>query len=656
MQLRGGLASPRLLFSCPMASAPSSVESENKHLTSLDGQSADVAAEKLERLRQLLPEAFAEGKLNVNRLRRLLGEDAHVGEERYELNWPGKAEAYREIQRRTTATLVPDRAGSRHFEEAGNIFIEGENLEVLRVLQKSYFGKVKMIFIDPPYNTGKDSFVYPDDYTERRADYEKRAQITDQSGFLKKGSLWRENSRENGQYHSAWLSMMLPRLYLSRNLLRDDGVIFVAIDDHEVTNLRQLLDELYGEENFVASVIWQKKYSPQNDAKWFSAMHDYVLVYAKNKELWRPYLLERTAEMNARYTNPDNDARGPWKPGDFLVKTYSADYDYPITTPSGRVVQPPSGSCWRTSKVNFQKLVDDNRISFGKDGSNIPAVKRFLSEVKQGITPATLWFRGDVGDNQEATKEVRDLFHGLPFDTPKPTRLIKRMLELSTRPNEHHVVLDFFAGSGTTAHAVLAKNVEDGGNRTFICVQLPETVDKNSGAAKLGYENIADVSKARLHKAAEALKAEAAKSALRQPGAETLGFRCYRLTNTHFKVWQEQPASKATLLQQLELFTNSLEDAPADPEALLTEICLKAGKPLTLNPTKIHARPDVYQIDSALCLALGTLNAAALAVIVAVAPKELVVMGRDYNTRNGDVELSNLRFRLREASIEFTIL
>jgi len=638
-----------------MASSPSSIDLENKPVTNLNGESLDVVAEKLAQLRQLLPEAFAEGKLDVNKLRLVLGENAQVGEERYELNWPGKAEAYREVQRRTTATLVPDQEGSLNFEKTENIFIEGENLEVLRVLQKSYFGKVKMIFIDPPYNTGKDSFVYPDDYTERRADYEKRAQITDQSGFLKKGNLWRENTPENGQYHSAWLSMMMPRLYLSRNLLREDGIIFVSIDDNEVTNLRQLLDELYGEENFVASVIWQKKYSPQNDAKWFSAMHDYVLVYAKNKELWRPYLLERTAEMNARYTNPDNDARGPWKSGDFLVKTYSADYDYPITTPSGRVVNPPSGSCWRTSKANFQKLVADNRISFGKDGSNIPAVKRFLSEVKQGITPSTLWFRGDVGDNQEATKEVRDLFNGLPFDTPKPTRLIKRMLELSTRPNEHHIVLDFFAGSGTTAHAVLAQNVEDGGNRTFICVQLPETVDLNSGAAKLGYQNIADVSKARIQKAAEALKADAAKSSL-HPTTETLGFRSYRLADTHFRVWHEQPASKATLLQQLELFTDSLEDTPVDDETLLTEICLKAGKPLTLNPTKLYDGPNVYRIDSALCLVLGALNAAALAVIVETAPKELVVMGRDYNTRNGDVELSNIRFRLRDAGIEFTIL
>ncbi|HEX8426795.1 site-specific DNA-methyltransferase [Hymenobacter sp.] len=623
----------------------------------LDGSSLDVTAEKLAQLRQLLPDVFAAGKLDVHKLQLALGEAVHTGEERYGLNWPGKAEAYKEIQKRTTATLTPDRAGSVAFDTAEHVFIEGENLEVLRVLQKSYFGQVKMIFIDPPYNTGNDSFVYPDDYSEQQAAYQKRAGITDATGRLNKSDLWRTNTRENGQYHSVWLGMMMPRLYLSRNLLREDGVIFVSIDDNEVTNLRHLLDEIYGEENFVASIIWQKKYSPQNDAKWFSAMHDYVLVYAKNKELWRPYLLERTAEMNARYTNPDNDPRGPWKSGDFLVKTYSADYDYPITTPSGRVVSPPSGSCWRTSKTNFQKLVADNRISFGKDGSNIPAVKRFLSEVKQGVTPSTLWLRTEVGDNQEATKEVRDLFDGLPFDTPKPTRLLKRMLDLGTRPDEHHLVLDFFAGSATTAHAVMAKNLEDGGNRKFICIQLPEAVDQHSGAAKLGYTNIADVSKARIRKAAAALQNAATKSGAPQLVAgPALGFRSYRLIETNFRIWQAQPEGKAALLAQLELFTDSLQKEQVDAEALLTEICLKAGKPLTTTPSKIHTHPDVYRIDASLYLAIGVLSSEVLASVVAAKPKELLILGRDYNTASGDVALSNIRLELREAGIALSIL
>ncbi len=617
--------------------------------TRLDGQTLDVAAEKLAQLRQLLPEAFAEGQLDVDQLRRALGQPVDPGPEPYGLRWPGKAAAYRETQQRTTATLAPDRAESLHFDHTDHVFIEGENLEVLRVLQKAYFGRVKMIYIDPPYNTGSDAFVYPDDFAETRQQY---AQRTGGPDAAPAPDPWRTNSRDSGRYHSAWLGMMLPRLYLSRNLLRDDGVIFVSIDDNEVTNLRQSLDEIYGEENFVATIIWQKKYSPQNDAKWFSAMHDYVLVYAKNKERWRPNLLPRTAEMDARYTNPDHDPRGPWKAGDFLVKTYSADYDYPITTPSGREVSPPSGSCWRTSRTNFAQMVADNRISFGKDGSNIPAVKRFLSEVKQGVTPSTLWLRTEVGDNQEATKEVRDLFDGLPFDTPKPTRLLRRMLELGTAADEGHLVLDFFAGSATTAHAVLAQNQADGGNRQFICVQLPEPVAPGSGAAKLHYAHIAAVSRARIAKAAAALQKRAA-----DPAADptALGFRAFRLVETNFKTWRERYDVPETLLAQLALFTSSLREASPDPEALLTEIALKAGKPLTLRPRKISAAPLVYQLDD-LCLALEPLTAAAVAQVVAAAVRETVVLGRDYQLLGGDAELANLQLELREAGIALTIL
>ena len=622
-----------------------------------DGHSLDVAAEKLRQLRQLLPEAFAEGRLDADKLRLVLGEAADAGEERYGLGWPGKAAAYQEMQRRTTATLAPDRAGSVDFDAARNVFIAGENLEVLRVLQKSYFGRVKMIYIDPPYNTGNDSFVYPDDYTERLSAYRQRVGLTDEAGYLNKQDVWKANSRESGQFHSVWLSMMLPRLYLARNLLREDGVIFVSIDDNEVDNLRRLLSELFGEENFVATIIWQKKYSPQNDAKWFSAMHDYILVYAKNKELWRPNLLERTAAMNARYTNPDNDPRGPWKSGDFLVKTYAADYDYPVTTPSGRVVNPPNGSCWRTSKANFEKLVADHRISFGKDGNNVPAVKRFLSEVKQGLTPSTLWLRGEVGDNQEATKEVRDLFNGLPFDTPKPTRLLKKLIDLGTSPHGHDIVLDFFAGSGSTAHAVLAKNLEDGGNRQFIAVQLQEPVAPTSAPGKLGYQDIAEVSKARIEKAILALKKEANQSVPHQHNElKKLSFRFFRLVETNFKIWQDEPRSSAALLQQLELFTDSLREAAVDEEAILTELLLKSGNPLTVNPLQIHQRPNVYQLDPDDCFAFGALSDAAITTIIAARPKRVSVLSRDYNKLSGDMLLSDLQQTLREVGIELTIL
>ena len=292
--------------------------------------------------------------------------------------------------------------------------IQGDNLIALRALLPFYKGKVKCIYIDPPYNTGS-AFAHYDDNLE----------------------------------HSQWLSIMLPRLQLLRQFLSDDGSIWVSIDDDEQAYLKVILDEIFGRQNFVSSVIWEKKFSPQNDAKWLSDSHDFILVYAKNKESWRPNLLPRTDEMNARYKNPDNDPRGPWTSGDCSVKTYSANNDYPITTPSGRVVNPPAGYCWRFSRNSFAEMVADNRIWFGEKGDNVPRVKRFLSDVKQGITAMTIWKHTDVGHNQDAKKEVKEFNSVSVFDTPKPERLIERVLTLSTSPGD--LVLDSFLGSGTTA-------------------------------------------------------------------------------------------------------------------------------------------------------------------------------------------------------------
>lgn len=298
--------------------------------------------------------------------------------------------------------------------DANNLLIQGDNLIALRALLPFYKGKVKCIYIDPPYNTGS-AFAHYDDNLE----------------------------------HSQWLSTMLPRLQLLRQFLSEDGSIWVSIDDDEQAYLKVILDEIFGRQNFVSSVIWEKKFSPQNDAKWLSDSHDFILVYAKNKESWRPNLLPRTDEMNARYKNPDNDPRGPWTSGDCSVKTYSANNDYPITTPSGRVVNPPAGYCWRFSRNSFAEMVADNRIWFGEKGDNVPRVKRFLSDVKQGITAMTIWKHTDVGHNQDAKKEVKEFNSVSVFDTPKPERLIERVLTLSTSPGD--LVLDSFLGSGTTA-------------------------------------------------------------------------------------------------------------------------------------------------------------------------------------------------------------
>lgn len=324
--------------------------------------------------------------------------------------------------------------------ENDNLIIKGNNLVALHSLKKKYAGKVKLIYIDPPYNTGNDSFKY--------------------------------NDRFN---HSTWLTFMKNRLEVAREFLSENGVIFVSIDDNEQAYLKILMDEVFKRDNFVATIIWEKKYSPQNDAKWFSDNHDNILVFAKNKNTWRPNLLQRTEEQNKRYKNLDNDPRGDWKSSDLSVKTYSKEYDYPITTPSGKQIQLPAGRSWMTNKTRMQELINDNRIWFGKNNDAVPSLKRFLSEVKDGITPLTIWFRKDVGDNQEGKQELLKLMPENSFQTPKPSRLIKHILNLATNPND--IILDFHAGSGTTAQAVLDLNKEDGGNRKFILIEQMDYIE-----------------------------------------------------------------------------------------------------------------------------------------------------------------------------------
>ena len=340
-----------------------------------------------------------------------------------------------------------------------NLIIHGDNLDALKALLPRYENRIKCIYIDPPYNTGNEGWVYNDNVN---------------SPLMQK---WlTENApvdNEDLERHDKWLCMMWPRLHLLKELLADDGVIFISIDDNEQHHLRAIMDEIFGHENFVTNIIWQKKFSPQNDAKYFSDNHDFVLCYAKDKEIWRPILLPRTERHNERYSNPDNDSRGPWSSSGLDVKTYQEEYDYPITTPSGRIVNPPQSRCWRCSKERFDALVNDNRIWFGEDGNNVPRVKRFLSEVKQGITPLTIWLHEDVGHTQSATQGLNKI--GVTFSNPKPHTLLKRILQIGTGPDD--IVLDSFAGSGTTAHAALALNKEDNGNRKFILIECEDYAD-----------------------------------------------------------------------------------------------------------------------------------------------------------------------------------
>jgi len=358
-------------------------------MAKLEGTSLDITQTQIEKLKEAFPEVLTEGKIDWEKLKLTLGENVVLSGERYVLNWAGKIDAYRAVQTQTTATLKPQKEESVDFDTTQNIFIEGENLEVLKVLQRSYYGKVKMITIDPPYNTGNDSFIYPDKFSETKEEYLKRIGDKDEAGYLTKEGLFRKNSRESGQFHSNWLSMMYPRLFLARNLLREDGVIFLCIDDHEVHNLRLMMNEIFGEENFVSSIIWQKKYAASNDAKGIASMHDYILVYQKSN-LFERNLFPRTEKQDSLYKYDDHDGKGRWRSDNLLVKSFQEDYVFPIKNPNtGKEYYPPKGSCWRAGKDTIEKWINENRIFFGKDGKGAPQLKRYLNEVQQGVVPTT---------------------------------------------------------------------------------------------------------------------------------------------------------------------------------------------------------------------------------------------------------------------------
>ena len=541
---------------------------------------------QLKKFRQLFPEFFQNGELDLEAIRTALDEESNQASEKYQFTWVGKKEALRLLQIPSKATLKPLPKESIDFTNSPNIFIEGENLESLKLLQKSYFAKVKMIYIDPPYNTGKD-FLYPDNWKDPLGDYLK---ITGQSDET--GQRLTSNPETSGRFHSRWLTMMYPRLFLARNLLKENGVIFVSIDDTEVHHLRMIMNEIFGEENFIANIIWQKKYSPANDARYLSDNHDHILFYAKNKEIWRPNLLPRTSAMDRRYKNPDGDPRGPWKPGGFSVKTYSKEYDYPIETPSGKIVKPPKGSCWQTSKKNYLKLLADNRIWFGKNGDAKPQLKQFLSEVQQGTVVKSIWLYNEVGHNQTAKAHIKRIFHDshIVFDTPKPVELIKRMLELATNPEGQDIVLDFFAGSASTAHSVLLKNLEDQGNRRFILIQLPEPLPENDKLSNgIVLKTIADIGKERLRRVIKGYG--------NQKDQQPLGgFKVFRLQKSNF-IYRGKKSPKS--VKDIKKSLQSLRKAPVQSLDILYEVFLREGIDLAVDVSiKKVANNRIYQIKS----------------------------------------------------------
>ena len=545
------------------------------------------------KLKQLFPEVFCEDQIDFEKLKLVLGAENLAGAgERYQLDWAGKTAAYLNLQSPTSRTLVPCKEESADFDGTQNVFIEAENLEALKILQKSYAGSVKMIYIDPPYNTGNDSFIYPDKFSESREEYARRVGDTDDAGYLKRDGVfqgaWRKNGKDSGHYHSNWLSMMLPRLHLAKTLLREDGVIFISIDDNEQAQLKLLCDEVFGAENFLANLIWQKKYAATNDAKGFSTLHDYIMVYQKGFEFERN-LLPRTEAQNKPYKNDDGDGKGLWRSDNLLVKSFSASAVYPIRNPNtGEEFFPPQGSSWRASQSTMEIWLKENRIFFGKDGLGAPQLKRYLNEVQQGRVPTTWWNFEEVGHNDGANKELQSLFNSkAPFDTPKPTTLLLQMLKIGSNPND--LILDFFSGSGTTAHAVMQLNAEDGGSRRFICVQLPEETDEKSEARKAGFNTIAEIAKERIRRAGRQI------SDGLQDGSEIdTGFKVFKLAESGFKQWR-QPADTDAESLQGELLLNIdsvLSETPS--ENLLYELMLRMGLKLTC---KVSFSDDVYFVE-----------------------------------------------------------
>lgn len=563
-------------------------------MDTLKMHSLDGVQRNIELIGKLFPNAITEVKrdgkvehaIDFDVLRQELSDSIVEGrEERYQFTWPDKKKAMLAANAPITATLRPvvadsvGKDGTPGGFDSENLYIEGDNLEVLKLLQETYLGKVKMIYIDPPYNTGND-FVYEDDFAQSTEDY-----MGNSGQYDEEGNRLVTNTESNGRFHTDWLNMIYPRLKLAKDLLAEDGVIFISIDDGEAANLLKVCNDIFGESNFVADLIWQKKFSRSNDATYFSTMHDHILCYCKsnimqNENGWRIGLLPRDDEIPNGYANPDNDPRGVWTSVILSAKSGSDSLLYEIQTPSGRKVLPPSGRYWSCSKDTFEKWKADGRIWFGSNGDGTPRKKTFLSEVQQGLRPNTILFQDSVGNNQEAKQETKALFSGCGvFDGPKPVRLLNVLLKIANTKDDS-IILDFFSGSATTAHAVMKLNAEDGGHRKFIMVQLPEKTDEKKEAYKAGYKNICEIGKERIRRAGKQILSAGGGQlsfSKTQPDQSTpidIGFRCLRLDESNMKPVYYTPEE----ISQQDLFS-LVDNVKSDrtPEDLLFQVMLDLG-------------------------------------------------------------------------------
>jgi len=555
-------------------------------ISKLSGESLDIRAGQIEKLKSLFPQTVKDGEIDFDALKLTVGGEADTNGQSYGLSWAGKADCFRHIQEATTATLKPVRKESMDFDDTENIFIEGDNLEVLKVLQKNYYGKIKMIYIDPPYNTGNDSFIYPDRFKEEKGQYEERAGIKDAEGLLTKDGFFRKNSKDTGHFHSNWLCMMYPRLFLAKNLLRQDGVIFVSIDDNEVHNLRMIMNEIFGEENFLIQLVWQNKEGGGgSDSKHFRKKHEYILCYARNLE--NTIIYGDPIGNEERYSLSDNHVkiRGPY----YLQKLnqasiqYSENLDYPIETPDGTKIYPLQGekrACWRWSKKKVKWGFENNFLEFKKDREGVWQLysKQYLyvdnsgNKIERANPPIGVI---DNFSTTNAAKKMELLLGYGVFSYSKPKELIIYLIQKVCDSNG--IILDFFAGSCSTAHAVMQLNAEDGGNRKYICVQLAEPCDEKSEAYKAGYKTIADIGKERIRRAGKKIKKENTGKLDFDGGKLDLGLKVFKLDESNFKQWREDIKTGEELKEQLKMFVDNKEKGSA-PEDMLYEIILKNSR------------------------------------------------------------------------------
>lgn len=562
----------------------------------LDLTSKDILSDNIAKIGQLFPEVLTESSdengrlrpaIDFDKLRQFLSREIVEGRESYEFTWVGKRGAIAEAGKPTSQTLRPDLEESVDFDKSENVFITGDNLEVLKVLQESYLGKIDMIYIDPPYNTGKD-FVYSDKFQMSEEELADEMALRDEDGLQRVGLT--KNEKSSARYHSDWLNMMYPRLVLARNLLKDSGVIFISIDDNEQANLKAICDEIFGEGNFLANIVWEKVHTRKNSSKYFSTSHEHIIAIAKNKENWDRVLLPREGE--SAYKNPDNHPKGPWKLDPITAHNeYNADYT--ITKPNGVILSKPQGSYWRFSEETIKAKIANDEIYWG-EGDSYPMIKRFLSDTQDGLVPITIFSRQFAGDTSMSKRHLDDLMgsRGI-FDYSKPTLLIKRLLQISTR--SHSTVLDFFAGSATTADAVMQLNAEDGGNRKYILCTLDEQVADKSAAKEAGYETIDQISRERIRRAAKKIQEEHPETV----GKQDFGFRAYKLDTSNFKDVSQTPDS----FSQESLFdsVSNIKDGRTDLD-LLFQIMLTWGMELSLPITKTQIDgTDIYNVaDGAL--------------------------------------------------------